>query len=222
MPSLTVENYLKTVLLIEMKTGSEWISTGALAEAMTVAPGTVTSMMKTLSESGLIEYRPYSGAKLTDAGRTLGMRMLRRHRLIELFLAETLNLTWDQVHEEAENMEHAISDFVIDRIDEFLGHPATDPHGAPIPNAEGHLRGNSVSTQTLSECSVGLHVRITRVASQEPEFLRYLTESGMELGTELTIEKYNADAGVMSVLTSGQSVTLALTAAATILVEVEV
>src|ERR1043166_5312354 len=96
-------------------------------------------MLKPLSESGLAQYIPYEGDRLTDAGRTLALRVLRRHRLIELFLSRTLKMTWDEVHEEAENMEHAVSDLLIDRIDAFLGYPATDPHGDPIPKADGTL-----------------------------------------------------------------------------------
>src|SRR5215207_3391905 len=121
MPSLTVENYLKTLLLLSTEFSSESIATGQLALSLGVTPGTVTSMFKTLAESGLATYKPYAGVSLTKAGRTLALRVLRRHRLIELFLVRTLNLTWDQVHEEAERMEHAVSDALIDRIDEFLG-----------------------------------------------------------------------------------------------------
>ena len=141
MPSLTVENYLKAILQLVIATNSEWISTGQLAATVNVSPGTVTSMLKTLAESGLATYKPYEGVSLTKAGRSLALRMLRRHRLIELFLVRTLDLTWDQVHEEAENMEHAVSDMLIERMDEFLDRPETDPHGDPIPAADGLMRG---------------------------------------------------------------------------------
>src|SRR5579859_3666032 len=114
MTTLTVENYLKTTLQTALKTGSDWVTTGQLATAMSVAPGTVTAMLKTLAESGHADYRPYEGVRLTKEGREIAMRMLRRHRLIELFLVKTLNLDWDQVHEEAENMEHAVSDNLVD------------------------------------------------------------------------------------------------------------
>src|SRR5262245_52185128 len=114
-------------------------------------------MLKTLSESGLAEYMPYEGARLTEAGRTLALRVLRRHRLIELFLARTLNMSWDEVHEEAENMEHAVSDLLIDRIDAFLGYPASDPHGDPIPKADGTVAGSS--GRGLSQLPAGSHFR---------------------------------------------------------------
>lgn len=195
MPSLTVENYVKSALQIEMKSGKQWVSTGALAEALSVLPGTVTSMLKTLSESNLAEYRPYEGVRLTAAGRKLAMRMLRRHRLIEEFLVKTLNLTWDQVHDEAEDMEHAVSDFLIDRIDDFLGRPETDPHGSPIPSAEGKLRGTKVATVRLTQCAAGSTVRLIRVENQEPELLRYLAESGFELGRTAVVIDNSAERG---------------------------
>ncbi len=176
MPSLTVENYLKTILQICVQSDSEWASTGNIATALGVSPGTVTSMLKTLSESRLAKYKPYSGVSLTKQGRTLAVRMLRRHRLLELFLVKTLDLTWDQVHEEAERMEHAVSDELIDRIDEFLGQPEVDPHGDPIPTADGTLTGEDYGIP-LANTALGETVRIIRVRNQEPEFLRYLSNT---------------------------------------------
>ncbi|MCA9268593.1 MAG: metal-dependent transcriptional regulator, partial [Planctomycetales bacterium] len=127
MSSLTVENYVKSIYQICAQADNAPAATGALAAALGVSPGTVTSMLKTLAESGLASYTPYEGVRLTDAGSALALRVLRRHRLIEQFLANTLNLSWDEVHEEAENMEHAVSDMLVDRIDEFLGFPEFDP-----------------------------------------------------------------------------------------------
>ena len=137
--SLTVENYLKTIYQICAEQSGKPAATGQLAAALAVSPGTVTSMLKTLSDSKLATYTPYEGAKLTTAGRSLALRILRRHRLIELFLTRTLDLTWDEVHDEAENMEHAVSDLLVDRIDAYLGYPPVDPHGDPIPRADGSL-----------------------------------------------------------------------------------
>src|SRR5438067_12106899 len=117
----------------------EAVATGAPANALSVSPGTVTGMLKTLSEADLATYTPYEGARLSASGRRLALKVLRRHRLLELFLAQTLQMTWDEVHEEAEHMEHAASDRLIDRIDEFLGQPAVDPHGDPIPRPDGSL-----------------------------------------------------------------------------------
>ena len=140
MPSLTVENYVKAIALIAAREPADAaVATGALAQALRVSPGTVTGMLKTLSEANLATYTPYEGARLTPAGQRLAMKVIRRHRLLEQFLVATLKMPWDEVHEEAEHMEHAVSDRLIDRIDAFLGHPAVDPHGDPIPRADGSL-----------------------------------------------------------------------------------
>src|SRR5687768_1307825 len=152
-------------------------------------------MLKTLSESGLAEYAPYEGARLTDSGRTLALRVLRRHRLIELFLVRTLDLTWDEVHEEAEHMEHAVSDLLVDRIDEYLGRPAADPHGDPIPRADGSLDVPDV--RTLAACPVGFRFRLARVVDQSPEFLRFLSESGLALGAAGEVTVNRPEAGIV-------------------------
>lgn len=219
MTSLTVENYLKSALLISTRTSSEWISTGELAAALDVSPGTVTSMLKTLDESGLARYKPYEGVTLTKAGRNLALRMLRRHRLIELFLVDTLGLTWDQVHAEAENMEHAVSDFLIDRIDDYLGHPAVDPHGDPIPTADGRMRGDSETAIPLSECEAGTRIKFVRVINQGSDFLRYLTDSGLRLGTVGVVQDNSPEGGIVTTELSEGSVTLGYSAAEQLLVE---
>ena len=218
MPSLTVENYLKAIWQIAATTGSSSVSTGKLAQSLKVSPGTVTSMQKALAEAGLATYRPYEGVSLTDAGRTLALRMLRRHRLIELFLVQTLGLTWDQVHEEAENMEHAVSDFLIDRIDDMLGHPICDPHGDPIPTADGDLRSNGELSRPLSSVSVGSQVRLVRVLNQDADFLRYLTESGLTIGATALVEQVNEAAGLVSLRRGDRPVVMGRAAAEQLLV----
>src|SRR5262249_3249852 len=139
MPSLTVENYLKTIYQIVAQQGGGPAATGQIAAVLNVSPGTVTSMLKTLSESKLVTYMPYGGVRLTVAGTALALRVMRRHRLVEVFLSKTLDMTWDEVHEEAENLEHAVSDRLVDRIDARLGYPEVDPHGDPIPKADGSV-----------------------------------------------------------------------------------
>ena len=219
MPSLTVENYLKAALQVSLRKRSEWVSTGELAEALGVSPGTVTSMLKTLSESRLAVYKPYEGVCLTPAGSRLALRMLRRHRLIETFLAQTLDLSWDQVHEEAENMEHAVSDVLIDRIDQYLGRPACDPHGDPIPAVDGRMRDSGDGAIPLTECRTGSRVKFVRVINQDPEFLRFLTDSGLELGAMGVIVENNRAAGIVSIQLGRQSISLGQTAAEKLLVE---
>jgi DtxR family Mn-dependent transcriptional regulator len=205
--SLTIENYVKAIYQISAAQDWRAASTGKLAEALGVSPGTVTSMLKTLSETGLAQYAPYEGARLTEAGRALALRVLRRHRLIELFLARTLKMNWDEVHEEAENMEHAVSDLLIDRIDAFLGYPATDPHGDPIPKADGTVAGST--GHSLSQLEAGSCFRVVRVVDQSPEFLRYLTETGLQLNAGGTIVANRAESGTVTVEVDGQQTTLA-------------
>ena len=177
-----------------------------LAEALGVSPGTVTSMLKTLGESGLAEYIPYEGARLTDAGRTLALRVLRRHRLIELFLDRTLQLTWDEVHAEAENMEHAVSDWLVDRIDVYLGHPPTDPHGDPIPTADGTLP--LVADKSLAECAEGQRFHVARVTDQSPEFLRSLSQAGLEIGAQGLLVHNQLSSSDVTIQLAGESKTL--------------
>jgi len=205
--SLTIENYVKAIYQISASAGGGATATGKLAEALGVSPGTVTSMLKTLGESGLAEYVPYEGARLTESGRMLALRVLRRHRLIELFLVRTLDLPWDEVHAEAENMEHAVSDLLIDRIDVYLGHPATDPHGDPIPKADGTVAGSS--GRRLSQVEVGQRFRVVRVLEQTPEFLRYLTETGLTLDATGDVLSNRAESGTITVAVAGQKTTLA-------------
>jgi DtxR family Mn-dependent transcriptional regulator len=219
MPSLTVENYLKAILQLELKTGVTTISTGRLATALDVSPGTVTSMLKTLAESGHATYRPYEGVTLSETGKQLALRIVRRHRLIELFLVQTLDLTWDQVHEEAENMEHAVSDFLVDRIDDFLGRPEADPHGDPIPARDGALRGEGQQTTPLVDYPAGSQVRFARVLNQDSEFLRHLSDSGLEVGSVATILEVDSAAGVVTLQLPTRETTLEHSVAEHLLVE---
>lgn len=217
MPSLTVENYIKSIYLLSSGAGGSPAATGQLSAALGVSPGTVTSMLKTLGESGLVTYTPYEGVHLTPSGTKLALRVLRRHRLIELFLARTLGLSWDEVHEEAEHMEHSVSDRLIDRIDEHLGFPACDPHGDPIPTSDGELRQSD--TKALVECLPGEGFRLARVLDQTPEFLRYLTDSGLTLGVAGQVRANHREAGIVIVDFEGGSATLGRTAAEKLRVE---
>ena len=140
LPSHTVENYLKAIFQAQMALPQEQlVQMGHLASALGVVPGTATTMVKALSESGLVRYEPYAGVRLTPAGEKLAARVLRRHRLVELFLVQVMGMSWAEVHDEAENLEHAVSDQLVERMDEMLGRPSVDPHGDPIPGPEGHV-----------------------------------------------------------------------------------
>jgi DtxR family transcriptional regulator, Mn-dependent transcriptional regulator len=214
-PSLTVENYVKAIYQIGAANGGP-AATGQLAAALGVSPGTVTSMLKTLSESNLAEYTPHHGARLTHAGNALALRVIRRHRLIELFLQKTLDLTWDEVHEEAEHMEHAVSDLLVDRMDSFLGYPNSDPHGDPIPRADGSLQ--APATQPLAACAEGDNFRLVRVVDQSPEFLRYLTTADLVLGSQGRVLTNRPEAGLVSIEVAGQTTSLGRDAAEKLLV----
>ena len=152
-------------------------------------------MLKTLSEANLATYTPYEGARLTDSGQRLAMKVIRRHRLLERFLAETLTMSWDEVHEEAEHMEHAASERLIDRIDAYLGYPAVDPHGDPIPRADGSLA--ETEGVPLARCQAGQHFRVVRVMDQDPAFLRYLSECGLELHAAGELLENRPEAGAL-------------------------
>jgi DtxR family transcriptional regulator, Mn-dependent transcriptional regulator len=215
LPSLTVENYVKAIFQICL-TSDGHAATGQLATALGVSPGTVTSMLKTLSESNLVTYTPYEGVRLTASGAALALRIVRRHRLIELFLVKTLNLAWDEVHEEAEHMEHAVSDRLVDRIDAFLGHPEVDPHGDPIPRPDGSF--HVPASRSLAECEVGDSFCLARVVDQSSEFLRFLSGSGLPLGASGRIVAKGAEAGIVTVNVDGRETTLGRAAAEKILV----
>src|SRR3954470_23374413 len=171
LPSSTVENYLKAIHQGQSALASDQrlVSMGQVATALGVTPGTATTMVKALAESGLADYEPYSGVRLTAAGERLAGLVLRRHRLVELFLVQVMGMSWAEVHDEAEQLEHAVSDRLIDRIDEMLGRPTHDPHGDPIPTSEGTLAAHHF--ENLLTCPIDTPLKVTRIADQDPEFL---------------------------------------------------
>jgi DtxR family Mn-dependent transcriptional regulator len=211
MPSLTIENYVKAIYVLTHQAGVATAATGAIAQRLGISPGSVTGMLKTLSESGLVVYTPYEGVRLTDAGNALALRVLRRHRLIEQFLVATLDLTWDEVHEEAEHMEHAVSDLLVDRIDRYLGYPQTDPHGDPIPQSDGTLP--SSSGVSLWAVPVGERFLVLRALDQGPEFLRYLADNQLVPGSRGRVLDCSAAADAITVEVDGRRATLSHKAA---------
>lgn len=181
LPSQTVENYLKTIFLAQAADPTAGlVPMGQIASTLRVVPGTATTMIKALAESGLVHYEPYMGVRLTAAGEKLAGLVLRRHRLVELFLVKVLGMSWAEVHDEAEQLEHAVSERLIDRIDEMLGRPATDPHGDPIPTAEGELppfRG-----QPLTELPAGKHGAIAHVEDEPREIYAQIVAEELHPG----------------------------------------
>lgn len=212
------EDYLKQIWLLQQRTGGDAAPMGKLAERLGVAGASVTGMVKSLVEDGLVEYEPYRGVWLTRKGRAAATRMVRRHRLVELFLVETIGLDWSQVHEEAERLEHAISDRLLDRIDELLGHPETDPHGDPIPTPGGKVAKQAL--RPLSRCEPGERVRIVRVTDQATKFLRFVDRSGLRPGAEVTLGESDPSAETIELApVNAPGLTLAMGAAGKLWVE---
>ena len=218
MATSTVEDYLKTLYTQQQRGGGERVAMGALASAMNVAPGTATAMVKTLDEAGLVDYEPRGGVKLSAKGEKLALHVLRRHRLVELFLVEVLGLDWSEVDVEAEELEHAISDKVLARIDDVLGHPQVDPHGDPIPSAAGKVPRRA--TVSLAQCELGRPMRVARVADQSPQFLQFVDRHSLRPGTEVVVRSRDDSADAVAIHPRNQPpVTLGTQAAAKILVE---
>ena len=218
MATSTVEDYLKTILLEEQGGDGPPVSPGRIAAALSVAPGTVTAMLKTLAASGLITYEPYTGAGLTRAGRELALHVLRRHRLVELFLVQVMGMDWSAVHDEAERLEHAVSDALITRIDEMLGHPAVDPHGDPIPTAGGEV--DQPQLPSLIACATGRPLRVARVLDQDPAFLQLAEREGLKPGRPLEVLSRDRAADTVVILRDdGAELSLGFRAASKIEVE---
>lgn len=217
MATSTVENYLKHVLLLS-EGGDGLVPMGALAGALAVVPGTVTTMVKSLADSGHVEHRPRQGVRLTAEGRRVALSVLRKHRLVETFLVNVLKMDWAMVHAEAEKLEHAISDDVLDRLDALLGHPATDPHGDPIPNRSGKL--SSQVYATLATCLLEKALRVVRVTDQSAEFLQFAEKNGLLPGSGIRVADRNLAAGLLTLKkTGGRTFALSVAAAGKILVE---
>jgi DtxR family transcriptional regulator, Mn-dependent transcriptional regulator len=197
MPSSTVENYLKTIFhLAESVADHGLVPVGRVAEHLALTPGTVTTMMKQLEKLGYIRSEPRKGVKLTKTGRETAVRVLRRHRLIELFLVEVMELDWSEVHEEAEILEHAFSDRLIERIDEMLGRPSHDPHGDPIPDARGVMAADPL--RELGVCPPGAY-RLVRVSRDEASLLQWLNQQGLTPGEEFEITARDDLAGILTI-----------------------
>ncbi len=188
MHSRATEDYLKQILQLQLQGGNgHLVPMGRLAEGMAVVPGTATSMVKKLAKAGLVKYEAYAGVRLTAKGKRLALLVLRRHRLVETLLVESFGLDWSEVHDEAERLEHAISDKLLERIDTFLGHPVADPHGDPIPDHAGRLP--TAAIRRLIECKAGESVRISRVVDQDQAFLKFISHHGLKPGTRVAVQE---------------------------------
>lgn len=209
------EDYLKAIWI-----STEWsdapLKVTQLATKLGMAPSSVSEMITKLTERGLVSHPRYGSISLTEEGEKIAIRMVRKHRLIETFLVDKLGYTWDEVHDDAEELEHAATDMFIERLDALLGHPDVDPHGDPIPKADGEM--TNVAGRPLAEVDPGSEVTVTRVASDQPELLRYLTEMGITIGTSLTVLELQRAAGTLKVLRDGEKVILGMPAVEAIVV----
>jgi DtxR family transcriptional regulator, Mn-dependent transcriptional regulator len=219
LPSYTVENYLKAIFQAQIgRARYELVPMGQLAAALGVVPGTATTMVKTLSDSGLVKYEPYAGVRLTPAGEKLAAMVLRRHRLIELFLVQVMGMSWTEVHDEAEHLEHAVSERLIDRIDDMLGRPAVDPHGDPIPDSQGAFDRREYDT--LLTCPVGSRVTVSRVTDQDTAFLQFVERHELKPGSVIEVEERNEAADSVRLRGSNnREITIGTRAASKVLVE---
>ncbi len=197
--SPSTEDYLKAIY--ELEVGGRAAQTGAIAEALEIAPPSVSGMVKRLSEVGLLEYEPYRGVRLTRVGRRTALKMVRRHRILETYLTSKLGYGWDSVHEEAERLEHAVSDELIERMAMALGSPRYDPHGAPIPSRDGEIE---VPVHVpLSEVPVGETAELRMVSDRNSEQLRYLGSLGLRLGAVFEVVARQPFRGPVTIRLSG-------------------
>ena len=208
--SKVVEDYLKIIWKAQEWPGGS-VSTNELATTLAVTPSSVSANLKKLARDGFIDYEPYGRIDLTPAGHEIAIMVVRRHRVIETYLVERLGLGWDEVHAEADVLEHAVSDLVLDRMDQVLGHPAHDPHGDLIPQADGSMARSTEGSAAarLSEIDPGAHGRVIRISDHEPEILRYLAARQIQVGTHVRLEARNAAAGSLSVTRSDTAGALA-------------
>ena len=183
--SATEENYLKAIY--RFSEGTEMVGTNVLAKYLQTTPASVTDMLKRLSDKLLIEYQPYKGVRLLPSGEKVALKVIRKHRIWEVFLVNVLNFTWDQVHDTAEQLEHVNSPTLIEKLDEFLGFPKFDPHGDPIPNKDGEFTERF--TQQLASCKPGDKVVVAGVKEDGAVFLQYLDKIGMRIGADVSISE---------------------------------
>jgi DtxR family Mn-dependent transcriptional regulator len=219
LPSSTVENYLKAIYQGQaaLKDGARLVPMGQVASSLGVTPGTATTMVKALAESGLAEYEPYSGVRLSAAGERLAGLVLRRHRLVELFLVQVMGMRWDEVHDDAEQLEHVVSERLIEKIDEMLGRPTHDPHGDPIPDPEGTIAHRHLDS--LLTCPLDTPLKVMRITDQDPAFLRFIEKNDLKPGQGVQVGNRDAAADAVWLVAHGRRIMIGARAASKLLVE---
>ena len=209
------ENYLKEIYTLELD--YEHVTTSMLADRFGYSPATVTGMLKKLANLNWVVYEPYRGVNLTETGRAIALEVIRHHRLIETYLAQALNIPWDRVHEEAERLEHALSEYLEERIDEILEHPTTDPHGSPIPSLSGQIH-NPVRLR-LADLAVGDRAEIIEVNDHNPMLLNHLDQLQLHLQVQVTVTAIEPIDGLITILANGQTHILGRNSASQIIVK---
>ena len=209
------ENYLKEIYTLEQEQSP--VSTSSLARRFGFSPATITGMLKKLHTLGWVEYEPYQGVTLTETGRRLALKVLRRHRLIETFLVQVLHVPWEQVHGEAERLEHAVSDTLEERIDDLLGHPTVDPHGSPIPPRGGGAPGASPRLR-LADLPVGARAVIAEVNDRDAALLSRLQQAGLQPNAAFQVERVEPLDGLVTIRVGRQTCTFGPAAAGQIFV----
>ncbi|MEM7413848.1 MAG: metal-dependent transcriptional regulator [Gemmatimonadota bacterium] len=194
--SRSVEDYLKAIYA--HSGDGDPVSTSAIAESLEIQPASVTGMVKRMAEWGLLEHVPYKGVRLTEPGEREALRVLRRHRILETYLVDRLGYPWDDVHAEAERLEHAASDELIERMAIALGSPSHDPHGAPIPTVGGDIENQKFAT--LADADVGAHVVVRAVRDRDAQDLRSMAEEGLVPGARLTVDRSDVDSSIRVVV----------------------
>ncbi len=209
-----VEDYLKAIYAIGR--GSVAVATNDIAQRLNLTPASVSGMVRRLADQGLLSYERYKGVTLTDTGRRAALRTLRRHRVIEAYLSGALDYPWDRVHDEAERLEHAASDELVDRMAAAIGEPVVDPHGAPIPSREGLV--DETEYLSLADLGAGYGAKVVRVSDDDPEMLRYLGELAIIPGAELVVISKAPYEGPISVRVSGAMLSIGPSLASQVLV----
>lgn len=209
-----VEDYLKAIYAIGR--GSVSVATNDIAQRLNLTPASVSGMVRRLAEQGLVSYERYKGVTLTESGRRAALRTLRRHRVIEAYLSGALDYPWDRVHDEAERLEHAASDELVDRMASAIGEPVVDPHGAPIPSREGFM--DETEYFSLAELGAGYGAKVVRVSDDDPEMLRYLGELEIVPGAEVVVISKAPYDGPIALRISGELLSIGPALAAQVLV----
>lgn len=213
-----IEDYLKTIYILAEEEERERVSTSRIADAREVKPASVTNMIQRLARLNLVDYEKHNGVKLTGNGRQIALEVIRHHRLIELYLMEALGFSWDEVHEQADILEHVISEKLEERIAAALNHPTVDPHGDPIPSVEGAIV--TIDMHPLSTLEVGEHARVARIVDDaNSEMLRYLADVGLTPGTTFQVSHVAPFDGPVTVQFDGDDKVVGYTVASAVLVE---